>query len=66
MSFVRKKQRTILTANGKEIRTVIDPKNDNDISSCKIKITKEVSPNFKVIYKVQNNDSNTICPETYE
>ena len=52
--------------NGKEIRIVIEPKTDNDISSCKIKITKEVSSNYKVTYKIENNDSNEICPRTYE
>ena len=52
--------------NGKEIRVVLDPKTDNDISSCIIKITKEVSSNYKVTYKIENNDSNTICPSTYK
>ena len=52
--------------NGKEIRIVIDPINDNDISSCKVKITKEVSSNYKVTYKIENNDSSTICPTAYE
>lgn len=52
--------------NNKEVRVVIDPKTDNDISSCKIKITKEVSSNYKVTYKIENNDSNTICPTVYE
>ncbi len=52
--------------NGKEIRVVIDPKTDKDISSCKIKITKEVSSNYKVTYKIENFDSNQICPSAYE
>ena len=56
----------IKVENGKEIRVVLDPKTDNDISFCKIKITKEVSPNYKVTYKIENNDSNEICPNTYE
>jgi len=52
--------------DGKEIRVVIDPKTDTDISSCMVKITKEVSLNYKVTYKIENNDSKEICPETYE
>lgn len=52
--------------NNKEVRVVIDPKTDNDISSCKVKITKEVSSNYKVTYKIENNDSNEICPTVYE
>ena len=51
--------------NGKEIKIVVDPKTDKDISSCKVKITKEVSSNYKVTYKIENNDSNKICPKTY-
>lgn len=51
--------------DGKEIRIVVDPLNDNDISLCKIKITKEVSSNFKVTYKIENNDTSNICPITY-
>lgn len=54
------------TEDGEEIRVVLDPKTDNDISSCKIKITKEVSSNYKVTYKIENNDSNEICPSTYQ
>lgn len=52
--------------NGKEIRVVLDPKTDNDISTCIIKIIKEVSSNYKVTYKIENNDSNEICPIAYE
>ena len=52
--------------DGKEVRVVIDPNTDKDISSCKVKITKEVSSNYKVTYKIENNDLNTICPTAYE
>ena len=56
----------MVVENGKEIRVVLDPKTDNDISTCIIKIIKEVSSNYKVTYKIENNDSNEICPIAYE
>ena len=52
--------------NGNEIKIVLNPKNDKDISSCKIKITKEISASYKVTYKIENNDTRTICPNTYK
>ena len=52
--------------NGKEVKIVLNPQNDKDISDCKIKITKEVSANYKVTYKIENNDTSIICPSTYQ
>lgn len=59
--------------NDKEIKAVINPKDDNDISDCQItieKITKTVTDtngieNKKVTYKVTNN-SGSNCPTTEE
>lgn len=51
--------------NGKEVKVVLNPKNDNDISSCQVVITKKVnSSTFKVTYKVTGSGTN--CPTTDE
>ena len=53
--------------DGSEIKIVKDPKTDNDISDCKIKITKVVEPStYKVTYRVTNNDTKDICPSIYQ
>ena len=52
---------------GKEIKMIKDPKTDNDISNCKIKIIKVVdSSTYKVTYQIIKDDTNDICPTTYE
>ena len=51
---------------GKEIKIVDNPTNNNDISNCKIKITKEVDTNYKVTYKVEDISGNNNCPNTYQ
>lgn len=52
---------------GKEIKMIKDPKTDNDISDCKIKIIKVVdSSTYKVTYQIIKDDTNDICPTTYE
>lgn len=48
-------------SNGKKI--VLNPKDNTDISSCEIKITKKVDSNYKVTYKVTNNISSSNCPD---
>ena len=51
---------------GKEIKMIKDPITDNDISDCKIKINKEVDTStFKVTYRVENIDTENICPTKY-
>ena len=52
---------------GKEIKIVINPKDNEDISDCKIKINKEVDTStYKVTYKIENIDTEDICPTTYQ
>lgn len=53
--------------SGKEIKIVINPKDNEDISDCKIKINKEVDTStYKVTYKIENIDTEDICPTTYQ
>lgn len=55
-------------------KIVKNPKTDNDISSCKIKIIKNIETtkdkygikNYKVTYQIINIDTNNICPSVYE
>lgn len=47
-------------SNGKKI--VINPKDNTDISSCNIKITKTVDTNYKVTYNISSNISSSDCP----
>ena len=48
-------------------KIVKDPKTDNDISSCKIKIKKTVDKStYKVTYMITNIDTNSICPSVYQ
>lgn len=63
-----KDTKTILVDDKEEeIKIVKDPKTDNEISSCKIKITKAVDlTTYKVTYEITNNDTNDICPSIYE
>ena len=50
-----------------EEKIVKDPRNNKDISSCSIKITKVVEPEtYKVTYQITNIDTNSICPQTYK
>ena len=44
-------------SNGKKI--VINPKDNTDISSCEIKITKGIDDNYKVTYKITSSN----CPD---
>lgn len=58
---------TKVESDGTEIKIVKDPKTDNDISSCKIKITKVVDRiTYKVTYQIINNDTNDMCPGAYQ
>lgn len=53
--------------DGIEIKIVKDPRTDNDISNCKIKITKIVDlTTYKVTYMITNIDTSDICPSIYE
>lgn len=53
--------------SGKEIKIVLSPKDNKDISDCKIKIIKVVDlSTYKVTYQIEKNDTNVICPTTYE
>ena len=53
--------------SGIKIKIVKDPRTDNDISNCKIKITKVVDPKtYKVTYEITNNDTSSMCPEAYQ
>lgn len=45
-------------SNGKKI--VINPKDNTDISSCNIKITKTVDTNYKVTYNISSNNCSYI------
>ena len=47
-------------SNNKKI--VINPKDNTDISSCNIKITKTVDTNYKVTYNISSNISSSDCP----
>jgi len=50
-----------------ELKIVLNPINDKDISNCKINIIKEVNPStFKVTYQIVNADTREICPQTYK
>lgn len=58
--------------NDKSKKVVLDPRNNNDISTCSITITKNTEKildkngiNVKVTYIVEKNDSNQNCP-SYE
>ena len=61
-------------ASGKEIKAVLNPKDNKDISDCKIKINKLTTTdkdinnieNYKVTYTIENIDTDDICPTTYE
>lgn len=55
----------IKQVNNKEIKVVLNPTNDKDISKCSIKITKEVSNTFKVTYKIEPNTIQENCPVSY-
>ena len=46
-------------------RIVEDPRNNNDISSCTIKIEKQKDINGKITYRVSSGSSNNICPQEY-
>ena len=53
--------------SGIKVKIVKDPKTDNDISACKIKITKVVDKaTYKVTYQITNIDTNNICPGAYQ
>lgn len=53
--------------DGTEIKVIINPINNDNISDCKIKITKVVEPTtYKVAYEITNIDTNSICPNIYE
>jgi len=55
------------TDKNTEEKIVNDPKTDNDISNCTIKITKTVDlSTYKVTYKIENTDTRDVCPTTYE
>lgn len=43
-------------------KIVINPKDNTDISSCNIKITKTVDTNYKVTYNISSNISSSDCP----
>lgn len=50
-----------------EKKIVKDPRNDKDISDCKINIIKVVEQsNYKVTYQIINDDTNEICPTEYK
>lgn len=59
--------------SGKEIKVVLNPKDDNDISDCEIQIQKVITTetdvnnieNYKVTYTVTDK-TGTNCPTTYE
>lgn len=48
-------------SNGKKI--VLNPKDNTDISSCEIKITKKVDSNYNSNYKVTYNITSSNCPD---
>lgn len=64
----------IKEVSGNEMKIVLNPRNNNDISDCKIKIMKLTTidtdinniENYKVTYKIKNIDTLDICPITYE
>ena len=44
-------------------KIIVEPKNNNDIGLCKIKVTKVKGVNSKVCYKIDSN-SGGVCPTT--
>lgn len=60
--------------DGKEVKSVLNPKNDNDISDCEIQIEKVITietvnniENYKITYIVTaKSKPGTNCPTTYE
>lgn len=57
--------------DGKEIRVVLNPINDENLSNCEIRITKTTNKRtYKVTYEVENDpqkiDTQKICPSKYK
>lgn len=50
--------------NDKEVKVVLDPRDNSDKSSCQIKIIKKVDSSFKVTYEITGTGTN--CPTTDE
>lgn len=51
---------------GANCKTVINPKNDNDIGACKIKVTATEDAKGKITYTINKNDTNSSCPTDTE
>lgn len=47
--------------DGKEVKVVLNPKNNSDIGDCQIQIIKNVD-NFKVTYQINGDDQQYGCP----
>ncbi len=51
--------------DAQEEKVIEDPRNNNNISSCLIKIEKQKDSKGKVTYKVSNYSNDIVCPQEY-